>query len=301
MPSSGRRVAETGLFGILVLAWGLNYLFVRAGLSYSPPLWLAAGRTVVGLVVITLVLAARGPSGAPLDSRGRRDAILLGLPTSAVFFGLWFVGELSVLPGEAAVIVYTFPLWVALLAHPVLGRRVTSPVAATILLGFAGIVGITQPWAAGDGGLAIPAVVELLLAAISWAVGTVVFQRRFPGPQMQEANAYQLLGGSIALVAASVVFEPRLPPVSVDLLLILLWLGAVGTALAYAIWFWLLASVPAESLAAYVFLVPVVALAFSSALLGERIDLVQGVGVAAVVVSLYLTGTRGGAARIGTV
>lgn len=292
MPSPGERATPVGLFGVLVLAWGLNYLFVREGLNFSPPLWLAAGRTLVGLLVIAAVLAARRPTDHPLDPRGRRDAMLLGLPTSAVFFGLWFVGEIGVPPGEAAVIVYTFPLWVALLAQPVLGRRVTLPAAATILLGFAGIVFITQPWAGGSGALAPASVGELLLAAISWAVGTVLFQRRFAGGQMQEANAYQLLGGTIALLAASGVLEPHVPAITVDLLLILLWLGAVGTAVAYAIWFWLLASVPAESLAAYVFLVPVVALAFSAALLGERIDLVQAAGVAAVVVSLYLTGAR---------
>lgn len=290
-PSPGRAAVSVP-FGVLVLAWGANYLFVRAGLGDSPPLWLAAGRTLVGLAVVGGLLTVRPPAGPRLDRRGRRDAMLLGLPTSALFFGLWFVGELNVAPGIAAVLVYTFPLWVAILVYPVLGRRVSGGALGAIVLGFGGIVLITEPW--GGAGTAPPlaSVVELLVAAIMWAIGTVWFQRRFAGPLMQEANAYQLLGGAIGLVAAAPVFEPHLPAASIGLVLILLWLGAVGTALAYAIWFWLLASVPAESLAAYVFLVPVVALALSAAVFGERLDPLQGIGVGAVVASLYVTGTR---------
>lgn len=292
MASSPRRALTTPLFAVLVLAWGLNYLFVRAGLSYSSPLWLAFGRTAVGLAAIGGLLLLRAPAGPRLDARGRRDAMLLGLPTSALFFGLWFVGEVGVLPGEAAVLVYSFPLWVALLAQPVLGRRVGGIAGGAILLGFGGIVLITQPWAGGAAPPSWTSIAELLVAALMWAVGTVLFQRRFSGTVMQEANAYQLLGAVLALGVATPLIDPHPPALSLGLVLVLLWLGAVGTALAYAIWFWLLASVPAESLAAYVFLVPVVALAFSAALLGERIDAAQGLGVAAVAISIYATGSR---------
>lgn len=301
MPPLAERARTAALFGVLVVAWGLNYLFVRAGLNYSPPLWLAAGRVVVGLAVVAGLLAVRRPSGPPLDARGRRDAFLLGIPTFGLFFGLWFVGEVGVLPGEAAVIVYTFPLWVALLAHPVLGRRVTGLAVGAILLGFAGIVLITRPWGSGGASLELLSVLELLLAAIAWAVGTVGAQRRFPGAQLQEANAYQLLGGAATLALAGAVFEPHLPGPSVGLVVVLVWLGVIGTAAGYAIWFWLLATVPAETLAAYVFLVPVAALGFSIVLLGERIDLVQAAGVIAVVASLYLTGSRRAPVASGTI
>lgn len=298
MATPPSRPITGGLFAVLVLAWGLNYLFVRAGLGYCPPLWLAAGRTAVGAAVAAAILLARRPGGSQLDGAARRDALLLGLPTSTLFFGLWFVGEVGVLPGEAAVIVYTFPLWVAILAHPVLGQRVGGLAAGAIGLGFGGIVLMTEPWSGTGAPAPIASVVELLAAAVMWAVGTVLFQRRFAGRQMQEANVYQLLGGALALLLLSGGFEPQPPTFSVPLLLILLWLGAIGTAVAYGIWFWLLASVPAATLAAYVFLVPVVALGFSVALLGERLAPLQVVGVAAVVVSLYLTGTqRGGPLR----
>ncbi|MCI4335652.1 MAG: DMT family transporter [Thermoplasmata archaeon] len=292
-----RGLPSGGLFGILVLAWGLNYLFVREGLLYSPPLWLATARTLVGVAAVGVLIRLGGRHGKAMDPAGRRDAMLIGIPTTALFFGLWFVGEGSVPPGEAAVVVYTFPLWVALLAPWVLKRRMSVPALAAIGLGFAGIVLITQPWNTSAGGPTLGAIVALLVAALSWAVGTVLYQRRFDPVQMQEANFYQLLGGGVALVGASALLEPHLPVVTVPLLVIWAWLGVVGTAIAYAIWFWLLARIPAEQLASYVFLVPVVALGFSVALLGERVDGSQIAGITAVVMSIYATGRTSGGPR----
>jgi drug/metabolite transporter (DMT)-like permease len=111
---------------------------------------------------------------------------------------------------------------------------------------------------------------------------------------MSEVNFFQLVGGSVALFAATLVLEPTPPPASLPLAGILLWLGVVGTALAYGIWFWLLGRVPAARLSAYLFLVPVVALAASAALLGERLGTLQLFGVAAVVASIYGIGRGAG-------
>jgi len=158
----------------------------------------------------------------------------------------------------------------------------------SVLVGFAGVVLVADPWV---GGSPPPwsAIVELLVGAVSWAVGTVLMQRWFRGEEMQEANLYQLLGGSVALVGASLVLEPGLPTLSLPLLGILLWLGGVGTAFAYSVWFWLLSRRRAAPLSANLFLVPVVALTASAVLFGERLSWFQYVGVAAVLVSIYLT------------
>ena len=291
MPQA-RQVREGALYLALVSAWGLNYLFVRAGLAYSPALWLAAGRSTIGMLAVGVILLALPQRARRLDSRGRRDALLLGLPNTAFFFGLWFVAAGSVLPGEAAVVVYTFPLWVAILSSPVLGYRLGAVQIAAVLTGFSGIVLVAEPWNGAGSLPPLTAVAELLGGAVSWALGTVYFQRRFRAEEMQEANFYQLLGGSVVLLAAGFVAAPHPPGISAPLAGILLWLGAVGTAGAYSIWFSLLARTPAARLSSYVFLVPVVALGASVVAIGERLDAVQLLGVIAVLVSIYAAGRR---------
>ncbi len=275
------------LFLVVVVAWGLNYPFVNVGLHDASPLWLATLRASFGAIAILAIVTPMRAWGR-LDARGRRDALLLGIPNTALFFGLWFVAAQSVLPGFAAVVIYTFPLWVALLSAPVLGQRLGVGHGLSVALGFVGVALISQIWAVAGGGVAIAPLVELLAAAIAWAIGTVLFQRRFHRDELPEANAFQLFGGAAALLVATLVIAPTpLPHPSVTLWITVLWLGVLGTAVAYAIWFRLLGQTRAATLSAYVFLVPVVALAASAILFGERLSIVQLSGVALVLLSIY--------------
>ncbi|MCI4319104.1 MAG: EamA family transporter [Thermoplasmata archaeon] len=273
----------------LVLAWGFNYLVVRVGLTASPPLWLATYRAGVGaLGVVAYLLVRRAPTR--LDPRGRRDAFLLGLPNTAAFFGLWFVAATYLLPGETAVVVYTFPLWVAILAGPLLGERLRPLGGAALAGGFTGVFLIARAWTLD---LSTPTALPLLAllgGSISWALGTVLIQRRFGAATMIEVNAFQLLGGTSALAVAAAIFE-GVPTTTAPMTLVpvALYLGLVGTAFAYGVWFTMLGRTPAGVLSRYVFLVPVVALGASTLLLGERLDAVQLVGVGLVVIAVYLT------------
>ncbi|MCI4316987.1 MAG: DMT family transporter, partial [Thermoplasmata archaeon] len=267
-----------------------NYLFVRAGLHDAAPLWLAFLRSGVGALGAAVFLLPPSFRGH-LDGPGKRAALVLGIPNTALFFGLWFLAAGSILPGLAAVIVYTFPFWVAILSGPVLGHRLSAFEWLAVGIGFFGVVLIAQPWTAG--GSAIPpwAVAELLVGAVSWGIGTVYFQKRFRGPQLVEANAYQLAGGALVLLAASLVLEGTAgPEFSLQLLGIVLWLGLIGTAFAYGVWFWLLSKTRAARLSSYLFLVPVVALLASAIVYGERLNSVQISGVLLVLLALYGVG-----------
>ncbi len=275
------------LFAVLVLAWGFNYLFVDVGLTGAGPLWLATLRSGVGLAgMLVLVTMARG--WGALDARGRRDALLLGLPNTALFFGLWFRAAGSVPPGIASILIYTFPLWVALLSAPILGRSLSVGAWVSVAVGFAGASLIAQFWSFVGPGVSLVPILELAAAAVSWALGTVLFQRRFRTPEILSASAYQVAGGFAALLVVTLVLAPvPLPAPTFDVIASVLWLGLVGTAIAYAIWFTLLGRTPAAQISAYLFLVPVVALAASAILLGERLSAEQAVGVGLVVVAIY--------------
>jgi drug/metabolite transporter (DMT)-like permease len=282
-------------FLFLCFVWGLNFIFLRVGLGYASPLYLSLLRAAVGAGGTALVLATLGGWGR-LDARGRRDALLLGLPNTTVFYVLLTLSIKTVLPGLAAVVIYTFPLWVAVMSPTVLGHRLTVRHWIAIGVGFLGVALISQVWTALSGGFPLLAIGELLAAAVAWAMGTVLFQRRFSREQMREANALQLLGGTAGLLALVLLFGVTpFPSVTVDLGLTVVWLGILGTTFAYIIWFDLLGRTRAATLSAYVFLVPVVALAASALLFGERLGVVQLAGVALVFGSIYGIGRAPGA------
>lgn len=303
----GRGPGRTGsaiLFAVLVMSWGINYPVVRWGLESAAPLWLAFLRAGFGAAGVLGFVALTGRAGT-LRGTGRRDAFLLGIPTTGLFFGLWFTAAAIVPPGQAAVLIYTFPLWVVLLSSLLLRYLPNAIELLAIVVGFGGVILVSEPWRVGAGALPATAVLELLGGAVAWAAGTVLFKQRFRGYEVVEANLYQLLGGVATLLAGSLLFEPAsVPRLSSDLLVELLWLGLVGTALAYGIWYRLLDRFRAETLSAYTFLVPLAALAVSIPVLGESIDPVQDIGVVLVLASVYVTGRfsrrRGGAPGLGS-
>ena len=285
-----RRGTAAAMFLVVAVAWGFNYPFVRVGIGLAAPLWLAFLRAAVGAAGVSWMLASvRG--GPPLGRTDRWLALGLGIPNTSVFFGLWFLASASVPPGEAAVFVYTYPLWVSLLSVPLLRHRPGPAELGAVLMGFAGVALMSEPWVSSASALPPTAIVELLVGAIAWALGTVLTQRFFAAPQMQRANAYQLIGGSIGLLGLAVVIEPaQLPAFSPTLLIVVLWIGLVGTALGYGLWYALLGRIPAATLSAFAFLVPVVALGASVAFLGETLDAVQVAGVALVAAAIFLVG-----------
>jgi drug/metabolite transporter (DMT)-like permease len=283
-------VATVVLFGLMVLAWGGNYLFVRAGEAYVSPLWLATLRASVGAAGVGAFLLLR-PSPASFSSRDRRDALLLGIPNTGVFLALWFIAASAVAPGTASVIVYTFPLWVALFSPAVLGTKLGGAHWAAVAIGFGGVILVSQPWITRGGSAGLQSYAELLGAAVAWAAGTVLIQRRFPPGTLAIANGYQLLGGALFLAAASLsTGQVTLAPGSGQLWVAVLWLGLYGTAFAYGVWFFLLERMHASTLSALSFLVPLTALALSAVFFAERLAPVQLLGVALVLVGIYLVG-----------
>jgi drug/metabolite transporter (DMT)-like permease len=283
-PPSGILVL---LYAGMILAWGLNFIFVKFGLAASPPLWLAAVRASVGSAGIIVILIA-WPSAYRLTSRERRDALLLGIPTTGLFFGLWFSAAVQIPAGESAVLVYTFPMWVVVLSFILLRQKVRWIAWASVVAGFLGVVLIEQPWRGSSAGIPAGAIVELLVAAASWALGTVLLKARIRGPGLRTANGFQLLTGTGALIVGAIVFEPH-PVIQVnsDFVLSIVWLGIVGTSLAYVVWFMLLERFPASTVSTWAFLTPVVALVASLLLFHESLDAFQLVGVAAILIGAF--------------
>jgi drug/metabolite transporter (DMT)-like permease len=276
-------------FAFVVLAWGFNYPFLRLGTEFSPPAFLVFLRALAGILVMIPLIRIVGWH-VTLSRAKIAAAVLIGSVGYGAFLLLWGYAAASVPPGEASVLIYLFPIWVLLLSLPLL-QRVPTPLQLTgVLLGFLGVVLVSGIGTRGLGG----SPVDLLLlagAGLCWAIATVLSKRTFEAVEMVAANAWQLASGTALLAAVSFATEPwggiRW---TADLLGVLVWTGALGTGVAYVIWYYLLGRGEAGPLSAYTFLVVVVALVGSIAFFHESIDALQLVGVATILVGLYLVG-----------
>ncbi len=293
-----RRAETISALGFLlvVVAWGFNYPFLRLGTQFAPPAVLFFLRALAGLLVMIPLLRVIGWH-VELSHPQILRALGIGTVGYGAFFLLWGYAAAGVPPGEASVFIYLFPIWVLLLSAPILGRLPRPLQLAGVLLGFGGVVLV-----AGVGTQALqgsPRDLLLLTAAgLCWAIGTVLSKRVFARIEMVAANGWQLAAGTALLGVVAAATEPwGSIRWTGDLLVVVAWTGILGTGAAYLIWYYLLARNAAGPLSAFTFLVVVVAWVGSVSFFREAIDPPQVIGVALILVALYLVG-RGGTAEI---
>jgi|SRR5579875_274339 drug/metabolite transporter (DMT)-like permease len=256
------------LISIYIL-WGGTYLGMRIALQGFPPFLLAGTRNLTAGVLMFAFLRARG---APVPARKEwlgaaliGALLLIGGNAGVTFAEQW------VASGLAAVAIGAVPLWAALFAG-FFGRWPTRFEWYGLVLGFAGLLLLNL-----GHGLASTnplGTIVLLIAPISWALGSVL-SRRVPLPKGFMATAAQLLcGGALLLIIGLATGErmTRMPaPAAIWAMLFLI---GGGSLIAYTAYGYLLNHVRASLATSYAYVNPVVAVGLGVWLAGEQISLI---------------------------
>lgn len=280
MPTvSARSLLLVPLLGLL---WGFNWPAVRISLTEIAPWTLrAGGMTFAGLALVAVALA-RGVSLEVPAAHWPR-LIVAGILSIAAFNVLLAFAQLMAPTSRAAILTFTMPVWATLMAWPVLGERFDRPRLIGLGLGIAGLLCLGLPLI-GAGQLS-PGLALALLASLSWALGTIVTKRWPVAAPTLTIAAWQLLIGGAAAGIGMLAFEgvpvPKAlsPPVAAALTFHIL--GA--QALAYFLWFTVIARLPAGIASLGTLMVPAVGALGSVLLLGERPAASDWLGLALVV------------------
>ena len=276
---------HAALLVALASIWGASYLLIKYALEDFEPPFIVWGRLLVALAVLSAALAATGRRGdlrAAFDDLRRRPrtAALLGLLAIALPFTLITVGELHVPSGLTAVLIAPASIFVAMLA-PLLdaSERADARAAAGMGIGLAGVallVGVESVQSLGEflGSLAI------IGAALCYALGGFVVKRRY-------ASFSPLATSMVSISASAVLITPLGLATVPDAMpgwrasLALLALGGLGTALAFVIFYNLVAEIGAGRASLVAYLAPGVALLYGAWLLDEPVTwaAVAGLGL----------------------
>ena len=270
---------------LLAVAWGLNWPAVKTMLTVIPPFSARALGLGLGVLLLAgLALLRRTPLW---PQRAAWPAIWVGgLLTVAVFNICTAFAQLTTSTSRAAVLTFTMPLMSAGLAWWLLGDRPDRRSQVALGLGGLGVallaVPVLQALAAAASGAARTPLWGLLLplgAALAWALGTVATKRWPPPGDRIVLTAWQLgIGALVAAVAALAAGEhlPTVWPVRVQVALA--WHVLIATAVAYVLWYRLLASATATVSSLTTLAVPVVGVLGAMALVGDRPSATDWVG-----------------------
>jgi drug/metabolite transporter (DMT)-like permease len=206
------------------------------------------------------------------------------LPTAvfmmALPYGLVFWGEQYVSAGLGAILNGTIPFFTALFALSLLPQeRLSLRKAVGLVLGFAGVVVIFWDQAGAFRQSHFWGKIALLGSAVSYGLANVWVRRHAETYDTQKAVFLQMLLGTVMLLGLAALSERSAAwSWSMPGLIALLYLAIVGSALAFAAFFWLLKRVEATKASLIAFVTPVVALFLGWAVLGETVTIRVAVG-----------------------
>jgi drug/metabolite transporter (DMT)-like permease len=280
---------------IVVLSWAGNWPLMKLALADAPPLSFVLLRLVGTLALSAPVLLALRAPLVPVAGE-RLGLFVIGQLQIALWLIFGIFGLAIVPAGRAIVLAFTMPLWaIAFERWLGRGRGVTERLGrfqlAGAAVGFAGLMLFLNPglvdwrdWRVVGGNI------MLLLAAMSWAGGSILY-RRHVWRSTFWAQTFWQLAVSTATVAALGLPGALAAPIhwSPGLLAILAYNWVVTTALGYFLWNKILAVMPAAIAGQVMALTPIIGFLLSAALFGGAVTADVVVSIVLIVVGIILT------------
>lgn len=265
------RISPAGLAFLAVtsVGWGLNFPIMKHLLTEWPPLSSRGLCGIVGAAALALIAVFRRQTlRVPRGMWLRLSLVsLLAIGGWVAFMGL---ALLWLKAGEAAVLGISIPVWVALLAWPVLGERLSLLRAISMMIALAGITVLI-----GGGGLdasleKLPGLLCALAGAVCVALGTVL-TKHFPLAMPPLALAAWQIGiGCLPIAIVGLAIEqPQLATLSAVGWASMAYMTFIQFCLCYVCWFAALERLPAATASIGTLLVPVVGVLAAAAMLHE--------------------------------
>jgi drug/metabolite transporter (DMT)-like permease len=264
---------EWTLLITLSVLWGGTFFLAEVALREIGPLTLVfyrVGLAAVALIVMVYATGHRLPHGiAPWSA-----LFVMGALNNLVPFSLIFWGQTRITGGLAAILNATTPLFTVVLAHFLTrDEKLTSNRSAGVVLGIVGVAIMVGPEALRELGFHLLAQIAVLGAALSYALAGI-FGRRFQDVPPIVSAAGQVTATTVMMLPIVVLLEGSWPDVALGPPTIgaIFGLALLSTALAYLIYFRILASAGATNLLLVTFLIPVSAIVLGASILGEQLE-----------------------------
>lgn len=285
----------------MALIWGSSFFFIELSLQLTTALGVAFWRTFLGGLAMFLLLAFLKIQ-LPKKLTHYLHLWIAGLLMSAFPFSMYAFAQQQTTSILAAIMNATTPIFTLLAILTIFrSQKQSSTAIIGLLVGLIG-VGITLGVWQGFGENDQLAILALLLASISYGIGTP-YIRKFVTPlelPSISAAGVQVMTSALTLLPFYVltgplfVAEPRFETVSA-----LLLLGVLGSGIAYALFYGVVAEAGSTVAATVTYTNPVIATTWGILLLGEPLHWYEPVGGLLVLLGAYLSQAKGSVFRIG--
>jgi drug/metabolite transporter (DMT)-like permease len=272
----------------LSVLWGGSFFFAKVAVGELGPFTVVFARVSLAALALALVVPLRRDAPWP-------TYFAMGFLNNALPFSLIFWGQTEIGSGLASILNATTPLFTLVVAHVLTpDEKIDRTKVAALLVGLFGVVVLIGP-SAVIGSSTLWGQAACLAAALSYAFAGI-YGRRFRrmGIVPAEAAAGQLTASTVLILPIMLVIDRpwMVPPPSLTVWLALGALALLSTALAYVLYFRILAAAGATVLLLVTFLIPVPAILLGAMVLGERLEPRHYAGMALIGLGLAIIDGR---------
>jgi drug/metabolite transporter (DMT)-like permease len=266
----------------IYVIWGATYLGMEIAMESIPPFLMASLRFLVAGAILFAIFR-------PRERPTLQHWVATAIVGSFLLVGgnaLVAVAQQRIDTGVAALIVATFPLWIATFDFAANGRRLRPIAVVGVIIGFAGIALLIRP----GGDIDLLGALICLMAPISWTIGSLYARgARLPDNLLLGSGMEMLAGGALLAVVGFASGERLdVSAVSGRSWLALAGLVLFGSIVAYSCYVWLLTVAPTELVSTYAYVNPVIAVLLGAVFLNEAITAWILLAGAAIVTSVVL-------------
>ena len=267
---------------ILILVWAYSWVVMKQVMQYAGPFEFAALRYLGGATVLLVLLALRGRSLKPTPWR---LTLAVGLCQTTAFQALVQWALVSGGAGHVSLLAYTMPFWVVLLAWWLLRERPTARHWLGLALAAGGLLCVMEPWR-GLGSLF--SALLAVIGGVGWALGMVLSKRMFQLHSVSPMSftAWQMLYGALALCVIALLVPS--PPINwaPEFIYGLAYSIFLASSLAWLLWTFVVRTLPTAVAGLSSLAVPVTTVLMAWAILHERPDGMETVGIVLIVAGL---------------
>jgi drug/metabolite transporter (DMT)-like permease len=276
-------------FGIVGLLWGIPYLFLKVAVGELEPSVIVISRTLIGALLLAPLAIKRSIFWLPI----KRWPFLL-LYSACELIGPWYLithAEQKINSGLTGLLIATTPIWAAILAS-IFGDKTVWHKSRLfgLIVGFIGVIAVVGLESI-TGNSDLISIAMVLIASMGYAYAINMVNRRIPEVPGLALNTWAMIITSIVFLPFAVVQRPTQMP-SVEVVLSVIGLGVLCTALAFTMFFKVIAEIgpPRASLVTY--LNTAVAVVLGIIILSEPITLGIVLGLPLVLIGSYFASRK---------
>ena len=271
---------------LIYLIWGMNWVVMKTANTFFPPITFVAYRFLFGALVL---LSVWRWLHLPLPKKKYWPWIFL---TGILQMGLNNIAAqtsmLTLGAGMVSVLNYSMPVFAAVMAHFLLGERLTWRKGAGIVLAIAGMAVLMDVHAGGD----VTAICIGLLSAVFWGLASIFVKLKLSDVTPISLTTWQMVCASLSLLAYTTVVPQGEVVWNTESILCLIYNGVLASALAFFLWSWILQHIEVSKASVAVLAVPVVGVVGGILCLGEPMTLHIFFGMLMIMAGIYIVVTH---------